>query len=88
MTPDTSQNHRLGPIVHEAEVTLKLLSHQFTGTPFSGSCAGAGWKLMGGEIETAVREVSAQGLLAIRLNMTGSIPGAADLVVSDPCRPA
>ena len=40
--------------------------------------------LMGGEIERAVREVRAQGLLVISLNMAGSVPEAADLVVSDP----
>ena len=40
--------------------------------------------LMGGEIETAVREVRSQGLLVISLNMAGSVPDAADLVVSDP----
>ena len=40
--------------------------------------------LMGGEIETAVREVRAGGLLVISLNMAGSVPDAADLVVSDP----
>jgi len=40
--------------------------------------------LMGGDIETAVREVRSQGLLVISLNMAGSVPEAADLVVSDP----
>jgi energy-converting hydrogenase B subunit Q len=40
--------------------------------------------LMGGEIEVAVREVRAAGLLVISLNMAGSVPDAADLVVSDP----
>jgi energy-converting hydrogenase B subunit Q len=40
--------------------------------------------LMGGEIEQAVREVRAQGLLVISLNMAGSVPEAADLVVTDP----
>jgi energy-converting hydrogenase B subunit Q len=40
--------------------------------------------LMGGEIEVAVREVRAQGLLVISLNMAGSVPDAADLVVTDP----
>ena len=40
--------------------------------------------LMGGEIEIAVREVLAQGLLVDSLNMAGSVPDAADLVVSDP----
>ena len=40
--------------------------------------------LMGGEIEAAVREVRAKGMLVISLNMAGSVPDAADLVVSDP----
>lgn len=40
--------------------------------------------LMGGEIEEAVREVRAKGLLVISLNMAGSVPDAADLVVTDP----
>ena len=40
--------------------------------------------LMGGEIERAVREVREQGLLVISLNMAGSVPDAADLVISDP----
>ncbi|MEO8370176.1 MAG: DUF5612 domain-containing protein, partial [Candidatus Solibacter sp.] len=40
--------------------------------------------LMGGDIETAVREVRQQGLVVISLNMAGSVPDAADLVVSDP----
>jgi len=40
--------------------------------------------LMGGEIEQAVREVRALGLLVVSLNMAGSVPEAADLVVTDP----
>jgi energy-converting hydrogenase B subunit Q len=40
--------------------------------------------LMGGDIETAVREVREQGLVVISLNMAGSVPDAADLVVTDP----
>ncbi len=40
--------------------------------------------LMGGEIEQAVREVRAQGILVISLNMAGSVPEAADLIVTDP----
>jgi energy-converting hydrogenase B subunit Q len=40
--------------------------------------------LMGGEIEHAVREVRAAGLLVVSLNMAGSVPDAADLVVTDP----
>ena len=37
-----------------------------------------------GEIEAAVREVRQKGLLVISLNMAGSVPEAADLVVTDP----
>lgn len=40
--------------------------------------------LMGGQIEQAVREVRQTGLLVISLNMAGSVPEAADLVVTDP----
>ncbi len=40
--------------------------------------------LMGGEIEAAVREVRQAGLPVISLNMAGSVPDAADLVVTDP----
>jgi len=39
--------------------------------------------LMGGEIEHAVIEVRARGILVISLNMAGSVPDAADLVVTD-----
>lgn len=40
--------------------------------------------LMGGDIETAVREVRSEGMLVISLNMAGSVPEACDLVVTDP----
>lgn len=40
--------------------------------------------LMGGDIEQAVREVRAQGLMVVSLNMAGSVPAACDLVVTDP----
>jgi energy-converting hydrogenase B subunit Q len=40
--------------------------------------------LMGGEIVEAVKEVRREGLLVISLNMAGSVPDAADLVVTDP----
>jgi energy-converting hydrogenase B subunit Q len=40
--------------------------------------------LMGGEITRAVEEVRKDGLFVISLNMAGSVPTAADLVVSDP----
>ncbi|MBM2809941.1 MAG: amino acid-binding [Chloroflexi bacterium] len=40
--------------------------------------------IMGGEITRAVEEVRAKGIIVISLNMAGSVPAAADLVVSDP----
>jgi len=40
--------------------------------------------LMGGEITKAVGEVRARGIIVVSLNMAGSVPAAADLVVSDP----
>ena len=40
--------------------------------------------LMGGDITGAVREVRAAGIPVIALSMAGSVPDAADLVVSDP----
>lgn len=40
--------------------------------------------IMGGQIVDAVREVRQAGLLVISLNMAGSVPDAADLVVTDP----
>lgn len=40
--------------------------------------------LMGGEIARAVEDVRKTGLPVISLNMAGSVPDAADLVVSDP----
>ncbi len=40
--------------------------------------------LMGGEITEAVREVQEKGIVVVSLNMAGSVPDVADLVVSDP----
>ncbi len=40
--------------------------------------------IMGGEISRAVEEVRQKGLYVISLNMAGSVPDVADLVVSDP----
>ena len=40
--------------------------------------------IMGGDISRAVEEVRAKGLLVMSLNMAGSVPDVADLVVSDP----
>ena len=39
---------------------------------------------MGGDITNAVEEVRGKGLIVISLNMAGSVPDVADLVVSDP----
>jgi energy-converting hydrogenase B subunit Q len=40
--------------------------------------------IMGGDISRAVEEVRAKGLVVMSLNMAGSVPDVADLVVSDP----
>ncbi len=40
--------------------------------------------LMGGDVSRAVREIRAKGIIVLSLNMPGSVPEAADLVVSDP----
>ena len=40
--------------------------------------------LMGGDITEAVKEVRARGILVVSLNMAGSAPKEADLVVTDP----
>jgi energy-converting hydrogenase B subunit Q len=40
--------------------------------------------IMGGEVALAVREVRRQGILVVSLNMAGSVPDEADLVVTDP----
>jgi energy-converting hydrogenase B subunit Q len=40
--------------------------------------------LMGGDITKAVREIKEAGILVVCTNMAGSVPEAADLVVSDP----
>ena len=40
--------------------------------------------LMGGDVAKAVREIREKGIIVLSLNMPGSVPDAADLVVSDP----
>jgi energy-converting hydrogenase B subunit Q len=40
--------------------------------------------LMGGEVAEAVDEVREAGVLVVALNMAGSVPDHADLVVTDP----
>ncbi len=69
------------PLVGEEELTAAVLA--LTRLPRVKVLVLAG-ALMGGEIATAVREVRADGVRVISLNMAGSVPEAADLVVSDP----
>ncbi len=40
--------------------------------------------LMGGDVARAVYEIRDKGIIVLSLNMPGSVPDAADLVVSDP----
>ena len=40
--------------------------------------------MMGGDVARAVREIRDKGIIVLSLNMPGSVPDAADLVVSDP----
>ncbi len=40
--------------------------------------------LMGGEVARAVREIRNKDIIVLSLNMPGSVPDAADLVVTDP----
>ena len=40
--------------------------------------------IMGGDIAQAVEEIKEQGITVLSLNMAGTVPEAADLVVSDP----
>lgn len=40
--------------------------------------------IMGGDVAAAVREVREQGIIVVSLNMAGSVPDEADLVVTDP----
>jgi energy-converting hydrogenase B subunit Q len=40
--------------------------------------------LMGGEVTAAVDEVKARGIMVVSLNMAGTVPDHADLVVTDP----
>lgn len=69
------------PLVGEAQVAEAVRAVARLPRARALVLAGA---LMGGEIEDAVREVRGKGLIVICLNMAGSVPDAADLVVSDP----
>jgi len=39
---------------------------------------------MGGDVSAAVEDVRSHGILVVSLNMAGSVPEHADLVVTDP----
>jgi energy-converting hydrogenase B subunit Q len=69
------------PLVGEAEIAEAVRAVGRLSRARALVLAGA---LMGGDIDEAVREVQEKGLLVISLNMAGSVPDAADLVVSDP----
>ena len=69
------------PLVGEDALTEAVLSASRLPRARALVLAGA---LMGGEIESAVRTVRERGLIVVSLNMAGSVPDAADLVVTDP----
>ena len=48
------------------------------------ACLVLAGSLMGGTVTQAVDEVRARGILVVSLNMAGSVPDHADLVVTDP----
>jgi energy-converting hydrogenase B subunit Q len=69
------------PLVGEADLAAAVRA--VTRLPRVKALVLAG-SLMGGEITKAVLEVREQGILVVSLNMAGSVPDAADLVVTDP----
>jgi energy-converting hydrogenase B subunit Q len=69
------------PIVGEADLAAAVRA--VARLPRAAALILAG-SLMGGEITRAVEEVKRHGILVVSLNMAGSAPKAADLVVSDP----
>lgn len=69
------------PLVGEAEIAAAVRAVGRLPRAVALVLAGS---LMGGEITEAVREVRAKGIIVVSLNMAGSVPEVADLVVSDP----
>lgn len=69
------------PLVGEAELAAAVRAVARLPRVRAVVLAGA---LMGGDITRAVLEVREKGIIVISLNMAGSVPDAADLVVSDP----
>jgi len=69
------------PLVGEARLTAAVRATARLHRAQVLVLAGA---LMGGDISRAVREIREEGMLVISLRMAGSVPRAADFVVSDP----
>jgi energy-converting hydrogenase B subunit Q len=69
------------PIVGERELAEAVRAVARLPRAVAVVLAGA---LMGGEITEAVKEVREKGILVVSLNMAGSAPSEADLVVTDP----
>jgi energy-converting hydrogenase B subunit Q len=69
------------PLVGENELAAAVRA--VTRLPRAKALVMAG-ALMGGEISKAVSEVREKGIMVLSLNMAGSVPDVADLVVSDP----
>lgn len=69
------------PLVGEAEIAAAVRAVMDLPRAHVLVLAGA---IMGGEITRAVEELRGVGIPVIALNMAGSVPDVADLVVSDP----
>ncbi len=69
------------PLVGEAELAAAVRA--VGRLPRAKALVLAG-SLMGGEVSRAVLDVREKGIIVISLNMAGSVPEAADLVVTDP----
>jgi energy-converting hydrogenase B subunit Q len=69
------------PIV--GEVNLANAVRAVARLPRAAALVLAG-SLMGGQIAEAIDEVRDRGILVVSLNMAGSVPDRADLVVTDP----
>ncbi|HUZ76241.1 MAG TPA: DUF5612 domain-containing protein [Chloroflexota bacterium] len=69
------------PLVGEAELAVAVRA--VSRLPRAKVLVLAG-SIMGGEIADAVRDVRREGIVVVSLNMAGSVPKAADMVVTDP----
>ena len=69
------------PLVGEGEIAAAVRSVALLSRAKVLVMAGA---IMGGEIAEAVQEIKLEGITVLSLNMAGTVPEAADLIVSDP----